>query len=497
MEFIIDLWNHQHHRTRLEKREAIISKMAKNEKKQNGTSITAVSPSSTATPPSTSYGLSAQQVLAQPLAFVPAKTAETVSIKPSNYIVIGSATTTIPKTEEKPKKIAIFYDLNELESDTGSGKSKRIQKVWTKKVTTSPIGLINTGVTCFMNSAIQIMLHVPAMAHYLTDLKSGQIHNVRRNSVTSDLADVMERLNTKRREFVPSRMIKNLEKVNCMMDIWQQQDSHEYFQSLLGRLQEESTPKGEKLNTSILHDIFGGSLHQTIECGNCGNESTTFQDLYDLNVQFSSSLGKAVGEYFRDEKMDSYTCEKCKQKTHALKKSRIQQAPEYLPVSVKRFKLMGGNKYHKVKTSLSYPLDLDLTQFSFNKDPIQYRLIGVLVHSGRTTSSGHYVALCRQASGKWAEYDDEIVNKVSEQDALNQGSAYMLMYARLRMKGYKDVSSNSTNGSMNGAAHAQSPMNENNKRRRSELGPNESIDSNEPTDIDKIFGFQNKKKRKN
>ena len=67
-----------------------------------------------------------------------------------------------------------------------------------------------------------------------------------------------------------------------MMSEWQQEDSHEYYMSLISRLQEDST-KG-KLNESIIYDIFGGLLNQRITCHECHNVSITKQEFYDLSL---------------------------------------------------------------------------------------------------------------------------------------------------------------------------------------------------------------------
>ena len=41
-----------------------------------------------------------------------------------------------------------------------------------------PVGLLNHGVTCYMNSAIQSIIHIPAMQHYLNDVNDNNILNL-------------------------------------------------------------------------------------------------------------------------------------------------------------------------------------------------------------------------------------------------------------------------------------------------------------------------------
>jgi len=339
---------------------------------------------------------------------------------------------------------------------------------------TPPIGLLNHGVTCYMNSAIQSIIHIPAMQHYLNDINRGKYNSVLKpRSVSHTLAELSKRMwesnnekgGKKIRYINPKKIIQRLDDINCMMSEWQQEDSHEYFMSLMSRLQEDSTPKGTKLNQSIIYDIFGGLLLQKITCMNCKNVSETNQEFYDLSLGFNKkrhnqiealvdssnntppptpgkyTIEKSIKDYFSNElikldKNDSqsgYTCENCHKKTIANKISYINEAPETLTIHLKRFKF-NGNSSSKVKQSISYSNYLDLTKYTIDGTPTKYRLVSVIVHEGRSLSSGHYIAHCLQPDGSWCTYDDEYINKIPEQQALSDPAAYVLIYTKLTPK---------------------------------------------------------------
>ncbi|KAF6008788.1 hypothetical protein HII12_004016 [Brettanomyces bruxellensis] len=513
-----------------------------------------------------------------------------------------------PPTASTPN--SDFFDLDEEEDDRGSNGSKRIFKSWRQfENRSAPVGLLNHGVTCYMNSAVQAMCHVPAVMHYFVDVHRNKYNKViGAHSVTKVLADTackmfqIGRKNEWRKVLYinPKKLIYKLEEINPMMSEWQQEDSHEYFMSLMSRLQEDSTPKGVKLNQSIIYDIFGGLLNQTVTCTNCGHISTTQQEFYDLSLGLESSKARestllnveqmkrlkerisASGEngssrqvcdllerriqtqqeqrkinlkggngvvgsslnaeaklvsssssysssdqdlssdgdtdgtneetYGTDrdadqdtdqdsssdndsnanqepntsEKLTSkstsdsnpgsnssaatsqqaensvqkqnpshsiqqhaqlpkysidrsighgYVCEKCNKRTAAVKISTISRAPETLTVHLKRFRFNGTSSM-KVKATVSYPDVLDLSDYTTTREtPVRYRLIAVILHEGRSVSSGHYVAHCRQPDGTWATYDDEIVQKIKPRRALNDPSAYVLIYSRLTLRG--------------------------------------------------------------
>lgn len=392
-----------------------------------------------------------------------------------------------------------FYQIEENSKDFGSSKTThKILKNWTSKyVLLKPCGLLNHGVTCYTNAAVQAMIHIPAVQHFLDDINNGKVPEVAKDSVSSIFAQTSKKMwyvnnhnNSKVKYINPKRLIKELDNINCMMSVWQQEDSHEYYMSLLSKLQEDSTPKGKKLNTSIIYDIFGGLLDQEIQCQNCQNISTTKQEFYDLSLsldpkkkrevsvdEFNNSseddlqqdssnsestekdgdnnsfkrnakysVINAIKDFFEPElikkisKSNGYECSNCNKISNALKLTSIEKAPETLTIHIKRFRFDENSSHSsKLKSKVSFPCILDLPDFRAHKqteetDPIRYQLISVVVHEGRSVSSGHYIAHCRQPNGEWNTYDDEYVNKISEADVLNETNAYYLVYTRLKFK---------------------------------------------------------------
>ena len=464
-----------------------------------------------------------------------------------------------------------FWDLSESPNDHGTNDPKRIDKSWGDFIEGhTSLGLLNHGVTCYMNAAVQSMCHIPSLTHYLIDVYKGKYDDkIAPDSVTKVLASTVAKMyridhNKKIIYINPKKLCKRLNDINCMMSEWQQEDSHEYYMSLMSRLQEDSTPKGVKLNKSIIYDIFGGLLDQTVTCKNCGHISTTQQEFYDLSLgldsrkkrtslmvdpqqlyqlrdqiekcdssskeakiqlskilrqrillaqeesneskspehdeqnspnnskntpeqsetrdkdqtqgqkedqlsadkpnshsqsqaseqeQPSSSssmaqnasrkylLENSIRDFFTPEiiktdKRDQsgYVCEKCNIKTNAIKISTIQRSPETLSIHLKRFRF-NGQQSQKVKANVKYPEILDLTSFTTDMStPTRYKLTSVIIHQGRSVSSGHYIAHCRQPDGTWATYDDEYINKIPRASALSDPGAYVLVYERLTYK---------------------------------------------------------------
>lgn len=347
---------------------------------------------------------------------------------------------------------------------TAQTPSTRWPKALQKK---KPVGLINFGVTCYMNSAIQIMIHIPAVQQYLYEVTQNKHKQISPKSVTHVLAELSSKMwgldGGSKKYINPKKIVQRLEDINCMMSEWQQEDSHEYFMSLMSRLQEDSTPKGKKLNESELYNIFGGLLEQEVVCQECKAVSVTEQEFYDLSLGLNKkrrasddheqaseasgnrySVSKSLRDFFnletiradKNDRSSGYFCEKCNKRTIATKKSAIKRSPETLMVHMKRFKF-NGNQSLKVKQPVHYDKFLDLSTFSKNKGELKYQLMGVIVHEGRLILSGHYIAHCLQPDGSWATYDDEYINKINEKSALTDQSAYCLIYLKTDTQGKK------------------------------------------------------------
>lgn len=408
----------------------------------------------------------------------PADEGEEEAVKPEEPIK-----TSLP-TLDDDLQLSQFYLFNEYPQDRGDNGSRRIYKSW-REIKGKPAGLVNHGVTCYMNTAIQALVHIPSVQHYLNTIATTKSNNIKPGLVSKVLADLSRKMwgfdkgkNAKHPKYVdPKQIIRRLDDINCMMSEWQQEDSHEYYMSLLSRLQEDLTPKGQKLNLLIVYDIFGGLLRQKVTCKKCNHVSETKQEFYDLSLGIKKrnvdtpyktnsststesssddqtndsakksispakrrySIDLSVQEFFAneliraDKKDAGYMCEKCKLHTNAYKISTIERAPETLTVHLKRFKF-DGNSSSKVKKSISYNKYLDLTDYTTEKTKTVYQLISVIVHEGRSILSGHYIAHCLQSDGTWATYDDEYINKISEKEALSDDSAYVLVYNKLTKK---------------------------------------------------------------
>lgn len=437
--------------------------------------------------------------------FIPAKFPEAITSDLSKYKVITPTPPTKPQDRTSNDFLSQFKDINEDKNDHGTREPHRIHKSWPENAS-SLSGLENQGVTCYQNAALQSILHQPAVGVYLQEVLENKHPQINKKSVTYELANLFQKMTSKKSSVFPAKMIRRLDDINPMLSEWQQEDSHEYFMSLISRLQEDSVPKGQKLRSSIIHDIFGGSVEQKVKCLRCQAVSTTSQDFYDLPVYFSKSeetseytLEQSVKDFFQPEKIElesgkgkrtqGYECEKCQKATNAIKSIAIDEAPEHLTVHIKRFKMEGTAK--KVKDLINYPTILDLTNYkSSQKDEnLIYKLSAVVLHEGRTVSSGHYVAYARDVNNKWLLYDDDLKDTADEKDVENNASAYILIYSRLSKKEKPHAKQTNTQeeNSLSKTRGSKKSKTDHSKKRKSESQKDKKKRAKAVEDIDEIF----------
>ncbi|KAJ8099355.1 hypothetical protein POJ06DRAFT_133695 [Lipomyces tetrasporus] len=404
--------------------------------------------------------------LAQPLKFRLASQPEDdmITVPPQNFVVLkpgGDANADMADAADREDGIQVNgmktnrrLAENQDESGSESGSSfiepedvlfprHSLPIHWTQRYPNTP-GFVNNGVTCYMNSVLQVLLHVPAMVDYL-------LHVHRKDCNESDscmmcafakLADECYVAGGRRKPLYPRFILKKLKVVqpNSKFGDHRQEDAHEFLRQFIDALQLSVAPKHLKepvKETSVVHRIFGGRFRQQIRCKKCNYPSNTFQPTLDVQLDIrrgGGTVDDALKKFFAAEmlskaKGNAYKCERCKTHVDALKRTMIYDSPDYVTLHLKRFDftLRGTSKIHDF---IKYPKYLDLTAYSTRGEKLGYELIGVIIHQGRRTSSGHYYAFCKQSDGSWANYNDEIVDRVSEKTAMKQ-EAYILLYARV------------------------------------------------------------------
>jgi ubiquitin carboxyl-terminal hydrolase 7 len=302
-----------------------------------------------------------------------------------------------------------------------------------------PVGLVNEGATCYLNSLLQTLFHIPFFRSVVYKMKP-------QNAMTVALQRVFYDLQFHGGSCASA---KKLTKAFGWTDedVFVQHDVQELARKLIDGL--ESRLSGSK-NAQQLQRLFQGKTKTMVKCLNVPYESSreeTFMDL-QLSVLGHRNLYDAFRDYIKPEKLEGENKYHAEQYGYqeALRSTIFVSLPPVLFIHLKRFEYnpMAQSQY-KINQRFEFPDMLDLMYFvqdeEERKDCI-YTLHSVLVHRGNI-GSGHYYAFINTASAddstkQWYQFNDANVTPSSEREVIEHGfggsesgaSAYMLVYIK-------------------------------------------------------------------
>ncbi|GAA6061186.1 hypothetical protein JCM10212_002399 [Sporobolomyces blumeae] len=319
-------------------------------------------------------------------------------------------------------------------------------------------GFQNVGNTCFLNSALQCLLHTAPLVRYLETQGPGA-HPSEQNCLTYQkkkfcMTCAMRSLvkqsfaPQRKRSYTPMNVVKNMKAIAKHLRHGRQEDSHEFLRFVVDAMQLSSLAgKNPKLtpqekNQNPIHQLFGGLLRSRVHCTSCQHNSDTIDAMLDLSLDLSNRAESVKDGLDNLVKVDhlkgqnKYRCEKCKKLVNAEKQFTIERAPLVLTIHLKRFTPTG----RKVSGTIRYPEKLSLGNYmSDGSQNPTYVLNGIILHSGSGVHSGHYRALVRAGrDSKFYEMDDETVSPVHGVP-LRSPHAYVLFYVRERGDQLKEV----------------------------------------------------------
>lgn len=252
-------------------------------------------------------------------------------------------------------------------------------------------GLPNLGNTCYLNSAVQLLLLNPKFD--MEDINNFPPTGIKK--IKSQLNDISSQFEGYHQQDAGEALVLLLEYYGNKLGILKDYEFTEITRikcKLMRCLNQEITKRKSNL---LWLDIY--------------KDIDNLDDMYRRNKFFV----KLEGE-------NAWKCPKCNLKTVASKRFFFENWSEYLIIGLKRFQFI-GTRYQKNNKQISIPIN-------WRHD---YKLIGAIIHSG-SISGGHYV-MVGYKNNSWFLFNDTSITEIKNKHVLNDylSKAYFLLYYNL------------------------------------------------------------------
>ena len=326
-------------------------------------------------------------------------------------------------------------------------------------------GFTNLGNTCYMNSALQCLSHIPQLKHDSDDF----IRDIEKRDSNNNSKIIFEWLklqksiwegsgNVVSTQGILQAFIKNCNEDNIPFESFHQNDTNDFLNTFMDQLHNSikrkvnitirGTPKNKydklKLQSietwknffedSYSHIIvnFYSQLLSITSCPQCGYYTTNHEPIMTITLTLKdkyNTLYDCLNEFIEEEELDTnntWKCDKCKKTVQPHKKINFWDLSPILIIMIKRFRL---NK--KINNHIEYPEILNMENYclNVNNNKLSYSLSGMCIHEG-SLNGGHYYSICKdQEDDRWRIHNDTFVKDINDTDVFNQ-NPYCLFYVR-------------------------------------------------------------------
>lgn len=324
------------------------------------------------------------------------------------------------------------------------------------------VGLKNLGCTCYMNSVMQQLFMISTFREAVLQVSAPVMHPA--DNLLYQFQKIFASLKySQQRYFNPKGFCKAFRDwegnpINPSI----QMDVDEFFSLFMDKLEHAFQ------NTHIaglIQEHFGGTqVTELIGKGDCQHRNEREEPFLAIPLQVKGfkSVQESLEALVAGEMLEgdnAYQCDGCGNKVKAVRRTCLKHLPNVLILVLRRFEFDYDSMTRgKVNEYCEFPMDLNMEPYTqeglerkenpdfiskYPSDYYNYKLKGIIVHTG-TAESGHYYSFIQdRRSESWYEFNDTVVRQFVTSDipteafggfdgekSLKNRNAYVVFYER-------------------------------------------------------------------